>query len=350
MKFGKKTVLALALVATNLTVFTQACGDHGHHHHHHVANDNDNDMCDPEQDEDFPNGLSSEINGRRTFARFRVGDYDWGTREAFEEAGARCVSDKPTPRQVEQSDEVLDQWRTRFGADRRLTEAPRKIPVYFHVIKKSNGSGGDVSSAQISDQIRVLNSSYGGAFEFTYMSKTTTENTNYYGAGIGTNGEAQMKSSLRQGGTNALNIYTSAPGGGVLGWATFPDGVKSSSSGRVNSSDGVVLRFDTLPGGDLYPYNEGDTAVHEVGHWLGLFHTFQSGCNGQGDRVSDTPAEGQAAYGCPIGRNVSSLPISSGWTSRSVDFLLYFSCFLILHLPDLQLEWLGPSYQLYGLH
>jgi hypothetical protein len=175
------------------------------------------------------------------------------------------------------------------------------INVYFHVIRNSAGTQGNVTDAQIADQMEVLNDAYAPyGWSFNLVSVDRTNNSTWYGASGGT-AEAQMKNALRQGSADDLNIYTSNPSGGLLGWATFPSSYKNNPK-----ADGVVLLYSSLPGGSAAPYNLGDTATHEVGHWMGLYHTFQGGCTNKGDYVDDTAREKSAAFGCPIGRNTCS--------------------------------------------
>jgi hypothetical protein len=174
------------------------------------------------------------------------------------------------------------------------------INVYFHVINKGTGiANGDVTDTMIANQMSVLNAAYAPTgYTFNLVSVSRTTNATWFTMGHGSVAESQAKNALRQGTADDLNVYTAGPGGGLLGWATFPSSYASNPK-----NDGVVLLHSSLPGGSAAPYNLGDTGTHEVGHWMGLYHTVQGGCQKTNDMVSDTPAEKSAAFGCPAGRN-----------------------------------------------
>jgi hypothetical protein len=185
-------------------------------------------------------------------------------------------------------------------ADIGIAATGGSINVYFHVIRRGTGvANGDIPTSQINSQMSVLNSAYaptGWSFRLAAVDRTT--NASWFAMGIGSTAERQAKAALRRGSARDLNIYTANLGGGLLGWATFPSSYASNPT-----DDGVVMLFSSVPGGTSSPYNLGDTGTHEVGHWMGLFHTFQGGCSGSGDSVADTPAERSPAFGCPTGRN-----------------------------------------------
>jgi outer membrane murein-binding lipoprotein Lpp len=173
------------------------------------------------------------------------------------------------------------------------------IKVYWHVINNGTGiANGDIPQTQIDSSIAVLNAAYKNTpFTFTLVGVDRTTNSTWYTC-AGGGCESKMKGALRKGGAGDLNVYSNNMGRGLLGWATFPSSYASNPT-----NDGVVILYSSVPGGTAAPYNEGDTLTHEVGHWVGLYHTFQGGCTAPGDSVSDTPAEGSAAYGCPTGRD-----------------------------------------------
>jgi hypothetical protein len=183
--------------------------------------------------------------------------------------------------------EELDHFKATSPIQRDIVN----VQVAFHVIHSLSGNG-NISDLMIYNQINVLNEAYEQYnIIFTLSSIDRTANDNWFSDMESY--EQQYKQQLNIDPAHHLNIYTgNMPG--LLGWSYMP-----YSWSESYYMHGVCLSYTCLPGG-TYPYNLGKTASHEVGHYLGLLHTFDNGCNAPGDYVNDTPYQddGNNIYTC----------------------------------------------------
>ncbi len=215
-----------------------------------------------------------------------------------------CGTPEATPAEMEAVMTQVGKWVGRYGAQ----AVGGRIQVAWHVIH--NGSEGDIPQWQIDAQIAELNRAYsgfyGGAntrYTFVLASVDRTLSRRWFRMTPGTGLERQAKNALAVDPAHRLNIYSCKPGQNLLGWAVFPWSYPESSP-----QHGVVIHYGSVPGGYLAPYDLGGTADHEVGHYLGLYHTFQGGCAAPGDQVADTPDEATPTSGCPEGKDTCPTP------------------------------------------
>jgi PKD repeat protein len=114
---------------------------------------------------------------------------------------------------------------------------------------------------------------------------------------------------------NYLNMIVVPIGVGVLGYAVLPNvpGNSTYTGGNtVNNKDGVVCTSTSVgnSGAAGGVYNKGRTMTHEVGHWLGLYHTFgNNSC--ANDFCADTPPSLNSTFGCPAFPTLNSCSPSS---------------------------------------
>lgn len=228
------------------------------------------------------------------------------------------------------------------------------IPVVFHVIHQNGVE--NITQAQIMDQLRVLNEDFRKksgtngaastnplAIDMEYEFRLAQIDPN----GKRHDGINRISSSLTNDARNNvkalsywpsnryLNIWVvktidniSGSGEGtVLGFAQFPSDINNSPT-----TDGIVIRADYV--GVIQTgngNNAGRTLTHEVGHWIGLYHTFQNGCVGansgtcssQGDRVCDTPPVADATFGCLTSRNscTNDVPENPDLITNYMDYM-----------------------------
>ncbi|MBL9000956.1 MAG: zinc metalloprotease [Phycisphaerae bacterium] len=235
-------------------------------------------------------------------APFRFGGVEYPGQWAFVAAGRRCGTPSPPAAVMRQVEREMRAFRAAPGAEAFVAEGfAVVVPVWFHII--TCGGQGDVSAAVIQEQVRVLNAAFGDTgVSFSLAGVNRRENGSWYGMGYGSREEREAKAALGKDPRRNLNVYIANPPGNLLGWATFPWNLSADPA-----RDGVVLLNSALPGGSA-PYNLGATGVHEVGHWLGLYHTFEGGCSEPNDEVEDTPPEAGPRHGCPGQTDSCPLP------------------------------------------
>ncbi|KAB5595367.1 Extracellular metalloprotease [Ceratobasidium theobromae] len=214
---------------------------------------------------------------------------------------ARSCGSEPSAEFIATAEAQFAQHHVTPGAN----AMPITIQVYWHVIQAgATLDQGNIPDNQVTDSINAMNDHYASVgLRFALVGTDRTTNADWFNsAGPASAFQSAMKTALRKGSVAALNVYSvgfkSGSGAGLLGYATFPF---SYSGNPVD--DGVVILYSSVPGGSVTNYNQGKTLTHEVGHWLGLYHTFQGGCSSPGDFVDDTPPEASAASGCPTGRD-----------------------------------------------
>ncbi|KAI4161694.1 MAG: hypothetical protein LQ342_004702 [Letrouitia transgressa] len=242
-----------------------------------------------------------------------------------------------------QPNKALDAFHKEMHARNKLHKLqPRVLPTYkvdtwFHYVVTEDQAPfytPEVRADRADDQLSVLNAAFapaGISFRLNLPSFTIRDDWATDAR------DREMRAALRAGGYASLNIYfqsnlSSTPPGGttplappaqfLLGYCSMPASsttttCTSNKSGGTSCSsraappaayadDGCSVLAASMPGGALEDYNEGKTAVHEVGHWFGLKHTFDGySCaeGAGGDYIDDTPQEGTQTDGCPLGKD-----------------------------------------------
>ncbi|KAF9737175.1 hypothetical protein PMIN06_011531 [Paraphaeosphaeria minitans] len=163
----------------------------------------------------------------------------------------------------------------------------QQVDMYWHILVSKAPEGEDWGPS-IQSQVDFLNAHYESWGYHLNLKFTTYVIGAEWASDVDVDKENKMR-ALHQGDYQTLNIYlVEGAGGGVC---SLPDG-----SGQPISQD--LLDFD----GCFVPLEAGRSATsgtlaHEIGHWFGLLHTFQGGCDGDGDYCDDTAPQNEPSHG-----------------------------------------------------
>jgi hypothetical protein len=131
------------------------------------------------------------------------------------------------------------------------------VKVWFHVVQ-ANSTVGHIPAPMLAKQMHVINKQFAASgFKFKRVGGTKTINPFWHYNGIDSNEiSLVMRTALRRGSYKTLNVYFLGSDVGILGKAAFP---VANPTAEEKMFDGVVIDWNTVPGGAFAPYNEGVT-------------------------------------------------------------------------------------------
>jgi gliding motility-associated-like protein len=211
----------------------------------------------------------------------------------------------------------------------------RTLPVVFHIIY--NSSSDPVSDSEIYKALDLLNEAFSNTGYYQRVDGqdpsikfclAQQDDKGQQSSGINriqsplTNlqiiDDDQLKRLISWDPNHVINIYlvNSINDGTVAGYAYLP-----YNHGSVD--DGIVVLNSVIKNQSVGMHS---TLVHEMGHYLGLYHTFEGGCENHqcekdGDKVCDTPPDGTTAGPgfCEAIINSCDTDKNSGFTKDTVD-------------------------------
>lgn len=139
---------------------------------------------------------------------------------------------------------------------RGIRRIKKNVPTYYHIIQNATIAG--PSSDLVREQHAHLVEAFASTgFTFTLKDITFTNDNDWFSyTQYNTVQEREMKTTLRRGGAESLNIYVNN-GKGVCGYAYLP-----KFYSQFNWNDGIVINFRCFLGASQS--QEGDVVVHEV--------------------------------------------------------------------------------------